>query len=192
MSSLSTCVNGRMFSEGFNILLQLWAIEHFYRQYDRIDLLNGIGNKINNHSRRMEGFTAPVGFASNHMLPFRVLRQFGQVQVIPLRPNKDHYKYDFGQNVPEVHNILQRWERVITIYMGARRSFCTSEYNMWILKGANGREFSKEDIMGSLMRERIYKHTPCGTLSKKSLHITRGKMAPSSWDRYLRDFKILG
>jgi len=64
MSSLSTCVNGRMFSEGFNILLQLWAIEHFYRQYDRIDLLNGIGNKINNHSRRMEGFTAPVGFVN--------------------------------------------------------------------------------------------------------------------------------
>ncbi|KAH0679286.1 hypothetical protein KY284_020371 [Solanum tuberosum] len=62
MRSLSACVDGRMFFEGCNILLQLWAIEHFYLRSDAVDIFLGYGNKINNHPRRMVAFTAPVGF----------------------------------------------------------------------------------------------------------------------------------
>ncbi|KAH0702334.1 hypothetical protein KY285_016612 [Solanum tuberosum] len=54
--------DGRMFFEGCNILLQLWAIEHFYIRSDAVDTFLGYGNKIDNHPRRMVAFTAPVGF----------------------------------------------------------------------------------------------------------------------------------
>ncbi|KAH0672627.1 hypothetical protein KY290_024856 [Solanum tuberosum] len=62
MRSLSACVNGRMFFEGCNLLLQLWAIEHFYLRFDAVDIFLGYGNKIDNHPRRMVAFTALVGF----------------------------------------------------------------------------------------------------------------------------------
>ena len=113
-------------------------------------------------------------------------RQFGQVQVIPLRSDMDHNNYEFGQNDPEVHNILRRWERVIFIDTGISLSFYIVEYYMWILKEAEGRELSEEGYYYGLTDEREnilarnlwnfgYKVTP----------YTRGKMAPSSWDRYL-------
>ncbi|KAK4736992.1 hypothetical protein R3W88_000689 [Solanum pinnatisectum] len=38
IKSLSACVNGRIFFEGCNILLQLWAIEHFYVWSDAVDI----------------------------------------------------------------------------------------------------------------------------------------------------------
>ncbi|KAH0748724.1 hypothetical protein KY290_027956 [Solanum tuberosum] len=60
MRSLSACVDGRMFFEGCNILLQLWAIEHFYICSDAVDIFLGYGNKIDNHPRRMVAFTAPT------------------------------------------------------------------------------------------------------------------------------------
>ncbi|KAK4713540.1 hypothetical protein R3W88_019447 [Solanum pinnatisectum] len=40
MRSLSACVNGRMFFEGCNLLLQLWAIEHFYLRSDVVDIFS--------------------------------------------------------------------------------------------------------------------------------------------------------
>ncbi|KAH0768988.1 hypothetical protein KY290_012969 [Solanum tuberosum] len=62
MRSMSACVDGRMFFKGCNILLQLWAIEHFYIRSDAVDIFLGYGNKIDNHPRRMIAFTAPVKF----------------------------------------------------------------------------------------------------------------------------------
>ncbi|KAH0781779.1 hypothetical protein KY290_001377 [Solanum tuberosum] len=62
MRSLSAFVDGRMFFEGYNFLLQLWTIEHFYLRSDAVDIFLGYGNKIDNHPRRMVTFTAPVGF----------------------------------------------------------------------------------------------------------------------------------
>ncbi|KAH0652695.1 hypothetical protein KY289_030373 [Solanum tuberosum] len=62
MRRLSACVNSRMFFEGCNLLLQLWAIEHFYPRSNVVDIFLGYGNKIDNHPRRMVAFTAPLGF----------------------------------------------------------------------------------------------------------------------------------
>ncbi|KAH0655574.1 hypothetical protein KY285_030456 [Solanum tuberosum] len=183
MRSLSACVDGRMFFEGCNLLLQLWAIEHFYLRSDAVDNFLGYGNKINNHLRRMIAFTAPVGFIDwqiflielesyriqwkLHWLstplaivrgddryfieliglkgvqpytPLRVLRQFGRTQVIPLRSDMEHCKYEFGLDKPQVHIILRRWVRVLTIPMGAREALCTREYYIWILKEVKDRE----------------------------------------------------
>ncbi|KAH0682675.1 hypothetical protein KY290_021256 [Solanum tuberosum] len=80
--------------------------------------------------------------------PLRVLHQFGQTQVIPLRSNMDQFKYDFELDNPQIHNILQRWERVVTIPMGARWAFCTLEYCIWILKEVKSRELSGEGYYG--------------------------------------------
>ena len=182
MRSLSACVDGRMFFEGCNLLLQLWAIEHFYLGYDAVNIFLGYGNKIDNHPRRMVTFTAPVGFVdwqifltelescriqwklhwflTTHAIirgddryfieliglkgvqpytPFRVLRQFGRTQVIPLRSDMEHCKYEFGLDKPQVRIILRRWERVLTIPMGARQALCTCEYYVWILKEVKDR-----------------------------------------------------
>ncbi|KAK4723979.1 hypothetical protein R3W88_026758 [Solanum pinnatisectum] len=138
MRSLSACINGRMFFEGCNLLLQLWAIEHFYLRSDEVDIFLGYGNKIDNHLRRMVAFTAPIGFVEWQIffiklescriqwklhwlttpnaivrgddlylielislkdvqpyVPLRVLRQFGQTQVIPLRSDMEQFKYEF-------------------------------------------------------------------------------------------------
>ena len=62
MSSLSACVDGRMFFEGCNLLLQLWAIDHFHKRSDVVETYLGQGNKIDNHPRRLACFAAPVGF----------------------------------------------------------------------------------------------------------------------------------
>ena len=60
--SLSACVDGRMFFEGCNLLLQLWSIDHFHKRSDVIDTYLGQGNKIDNHPIRLACFAAPVGF----------------------------------------------------------------------------------------------------------------------------------
>ena len=42
--------------------------------------------------------------------PLRVLLQFGQIQMIPLRSHMSHYGYDFGSELPQVNTILRRWQ----------------------------------------------------------------------------------
>ena len=54
--------------------------------------------------------------------PLRVLHQFGQTQMIPLRSDMEPFNYEFGIDKPQVHNILRRWERVLTIPIGARQA----------------------------------------------------------------------
>ena len=46
MRSLSACVDGRMFFEGCNLLLKLWAIEHFQTRSDVVDIFLGQGNRL--------------------------------------------------------------------------------------------------------------------------------------------------
>lgn len=55
------CTKGRRSFEGCNFLLQLWAIEHFYKRSNMIDILTGVGNKIDTHSQSMAKFIALVG-----------------------------------------------------------------------------------------------------------------------------------
>ncbi|KAH0633191.1 hypothetical protein KY284_035977 [Solanum tuberosum] len=234
MRSLSACVDGRMFFEGCNLLLQLWAIEHFYIRSDVVDIFMGYGNKINNHPRRMVAFTAPVGFvdwqifltelesyriqwklhwlSTPHAIvrgndryfieliglkgvqpytPLRVLRQFGRTQVIPLRSNMEHCKYEFGLDKPQVHIILRRWERVLTIPMGARQALCTREFYIWILKEVKDREVSEEGYYGLTdERENIWARNVLKIKNECTLY-TISQLAPSSWNRYLQDFQNL-
>ena len=80
--------------------------------------------------------------------PLRVLRQFGQIQMIPLRSHMSHYGYDFGSELPQVNTILQRWENVITIDIQDHRPFCTPEYYVWILEDAEHRDLSEGGLPG--------------------------------------------
>ena len=64
--------------------------------------------------------------------PLRVLRQFGQIQMIPLRSHMSHYGYDFGSELPQVNTILRRWKNVITIDVQEHRPFGTPEYYIWL------------------------------------------------------------
>ncbi|KAH0671250.1 hypothetical protein KY285_023639 [Solanum tuberosum] len=69
MRSLSACINGRMFFDRCNLLLQLWAVEYFYLRSDAVDIFLGYGNKnIDNRPRIMVAFTALVGFVDWQIL----------------------------------------------------------------------------------------------------------------------------
>lgn len=57
----SKCARVRRLFEGCNLILQIWAIEHFYRSNAMVDILFRITNKVNSHLQRMAEFVAPVG-----------------------------------------------------------------------------------------------------------------------------------
>ena len=80
--------------------------------------------------------------------PLRVLRQFGQIQIIPLRSHMSHYGYDFGSELPQVNTILRRWKNVITIDVQEHRPFCTPEYYVWLLEDAEHRDLSEGGLPG--------------------------------------------
>ncbi|KAK4713553.1 hypothetical protein R3W88_019460 [Solanum pinnatisectum] len=208
--SLSACVNGRIFFEGCNLLLQLWAIEHFYLRSDAVDIFLGYGNKIDNHTRRMVAFTAPIGFVNWQIgddryfieliglkgvqpyAPLRVLRQFGRTQVVPLQSDMEKFKYEFGVDKPQVHNILRRWERVLTIPIGAGQALCTRGYYLWILNEVEDRELSGEGYYGLAdERENIWIRNTLN-ITQEVTPYTRSQLAPSSWSRYLQDLENLG
>ncbi|KAH0655573.1 hypothetical protein KY285_030455 [Solanum tuberosum] len=153
MRSLSACVDGRMFFEGCNLLLQLWAIEHFYLRSDAVD--NFLELESYRIQWKLHWLSTPLAIVRGDdryfieliglkgvqpYTPLRVLRQFGRTQVIPLRSDMEHCKYEFGLDKPQVHIILRRWVRVLTIPMGAREALCTREYYIWILKEVKDRE----------------------------------------------------
>ncbi|KAH0655330.1 hypothetical protein KY285_030212 [Solanum tuberosum] len=80
--------------------------------------------------------------------PLRVLRQFGQIQMIPLRSHMGQYGYDFGPEIPQVGTILRRWERVVTIDVREHRPLCTPEYYVWLLEDAEHVDLSEEGLPG--------------------------------------------
>ncbi|KAL3365364.1 hypothetical protein AABB24_010488 [Solanum stoloniferum] len=122
----------------------------------------------------------------------RVLCQFKQNQVIPLRSNMDQFKYDFGLDNLQVHNILRRWERVVTIRMGAQQAFCTLEYCICILKEAKGIELSGDGYYGLMdERENIWARNLLN-LGYEVTPYVKEQMAPSSWDQYLQDVEFVG
>ena len=84
----------------------------------------------------------------------RNLRQFGHIQMIPLRSHMSHYRYDFGSEIPQVNTILQRWENVITIDVQEHRPFCTPEYYVWILEDVEHRYLSEGGLRGLAMKKR--------------------------------------
>ena len=83
MRSASAYVNGRMFFEECNHLLQLWAIKHFQIGCDAVDIFLGQGNKIDNHIRRKVSFTAPGGFVDWKIFLTEHGRSIGCPRLIP-------------------------------------------------------------------------------------------------------------
>ncbi|KAK4733721.1 hypothetical protein R3W88_007982 [Solanum pinnatisectum] len=162
--ALTRCTKGKRYFDGCNFLLQLWPVEHFYQRANMVDIIRGsMGNKITNHTSRMKYFVSPVGtedwfvYMREPLLglngvqpytPLRVLQQFGQIQMIPLRSHISHYGYDFGPEIPQVGTILQRWERVVTIDVREHRPFCTPEYYIWLLEDAEHVDLSEEALPG--------------------------------------------
>ncbi|KAH0738533.1 hypothetical protein KY290_037238 [Solanum tuberosum] len=204
MRSLSACVDGRMFFEGCNLLMQLWAIEHFYIRSDVVDIFLELESyRIQWKLHWLSTPHAIVRGDDRYIIeliglkgvqpytPLRVLRQFGRTQVIPLRSNMEHCKYEFGLDKPQVHIILRRWERVLTIPMGAQQALCTREYYIWILKEVKDREVSEEGYYGLTdERENIWARNVLKIKNKCTLY-TISQLAPSSWNRYLQDFQNL-
>ncbi|KAH0669825.1 hypothetical protein KY285_023971 [Solanum tuberosum] len=202
MRSLSACVDGQMFFEVCNIFLQLWAIEHFYLWSDAIFLIKLKSCRIQWKLYWLSTPHAIVRGDDHYFIkliglkcvqpytPLQVLRQFGRTQVIPLRSDLEQFKYEFGLDKPQVHNILRRWERVLTIPMGARQALCIREYYIWILKEVKDRKLSGEGYYGLTdERENIWARNVL-KIRHEVIPYRRSQLAPSSWNRYLQDFRI--
>lgn len=68
-------------------------------------------------------------------------------------------EYNFVSDIPQVHDILQRWERVITIDAKEQRPFCTPEYYVWMVENTRNKALSEEGLSGFAdERERIRAH----------------------------------
>ena len=62
LRALTACNKSKRYFEGCNFLLQLWAVEDFYKRANKVDIVRGtMGNKIVNHHLRMKYFISPVG-----------------------------------------------------------------------------------------------------------------------------------
>ena len=71
------------------------------------------------------------------------------------------FKYDFLLDKPQVHNILRRWERVLTIPIGERQTLCTHEYRIWILIESEVPISSGEGYHGLADERETYGHGAC-------------------------------
>ncbi|KAH0650595.1 hypothetical protein KY285_030685 [Solanum tuberosum] len=65
--------------------------------------------------------------------PVRVLQQFGQAQIIPLRANMRNSEISFGPNfeVPRAREILHEWDNILTLDIGNGPEREIPEYQVW-------------------------------------------------------------
>ncbi|KAJ8544673.1 hypothetical protein K7X08_017256 [Anisodus acutangulus] len=82
--------------------------------------------------------------------PLRVLRQFGQKQVIPLQTNMRVSEIQFGPNfiVPRTRQILHEWNIVDKIDVGDGQAGITPEYCAWLREGHDNSGLSPEGESG--------------------------------------------
>ena len=100
------------------------------------------------------------------------------------------FKYKFGLDKPQDHNILQRWECVLTIPISALKALCTHEYRICILIEFEVPISSGEGYHGLAdERENIWARSVLN-MRQEVPPITRGQLEPSSWSRYLQDLRI--
>ncbi|KAK4724565.1 hypothetical protein R3W88_027344 [Solanum pinnatisectum] len=71
--------------------------------------------------------------------PVRVLQQFSQAQVIPLRANMRVFEISFGPNfeVPRSREILHEWNSILTIDIGNWPEREMLEYQVWLRDDRN-------------------------------------------------------
>ncbi|KAH0650128.1 hypothetical protein KY284_030040 [Solanum tuberosum] len=62
LRSMITCIRGNNFFGGCSMLLQIWAIEYFYRYDPQMDFYMGARNRIESHEDRLQNWVgAPTG-----------------------------------------------------------------------------------------------------------------------------------
>ncbi|KAG5581692.1 hypothetical protein H5410_052319 [Solanum commersonii] len=151
------------FFEGCNLLLQMWAMEHFHQHKNMDDICFSNINHINSFYDRMKEFVYPwkypllprfpayikcrrfyyielIGLKGlQPYAPVRVLQKFGQAQVIPLQANMRNSEISFGPNfdVPRASEILHEWEYILTIDIGNGPEKEIPEYQVWFQEGRN-------------------------------------------------------
>ncbi|KAK4356107.1 hypothetical protein RND71_025078 [Anisodus tanguticus] len=71
--------------------------------------------------------------------PLRILRQFGQAQIIPLQANMRVSEVQFGPNfiIPRARQVLDEWIDIDTMDIGDSQAGGTPEYHAW-LRGDRG------------------------------------------------------
>lgn len=54
--------------------------------------------------------------------------------MIPLRSSISLSEYEFEEEIPKLHNICKRWERVLTLVLQENRPYSTPKYYVWIFE----------------------------------------------------------
>ncbi|KAK4350797.1 hypothetical protein RND71_030110 [Anisodus tanguticus] len=195
LRALGKCKRGKTnFFKGCNLILQMWAIEHFYQRSNMTDICFSESNKTASFYDRTKHFLSPVGvkdwyeFLASRIsyqiqwkypllpnakkaymrckrlyyieliglkglqpyAPLRVLRQFGQKQIIPLQANMRVSEIQFGPNfiVPRTVQILHEWNSVDKIDVGDGQAGTTPEYCAWLREGHDNSDLSPEGESG--------------------------------------------
>ncbi|KAJ8564485.1 hypothetical protein K7X08_000945 [Anisodus acutangulus] len=195
LRALGKCKRGKTnFFKGCNLILQMWAIEHFYQRSNMTDICFSESNKTASFYDRTKHFLSPVGtkdwyeFLASRIsdqiqwkypllpnakkayvrcrrlyyieliglkglqpyAPLRVLRQFGQKQIIPLQANMRVSEIQFGPNfiVPRARQILHEWNSVDKIDVGDGQAGNTPEYGAWLREGHDNSDHSPEGESG--------------------------------------------
>ncbi|KAK4379959.1 hypothetical protein RND71_001821 [Anisodus tanguticus] len=163
--ALGKCKIGETnFFEGCNLILQMWAMEHFYQRLNMVDIWLSESTKIVSFYDRTKRFVSPVdtedwykflasrtsdqiqwkcplllstkksyiryirlyyieliGLKGHQLYALlRILRQFGQEQIIPLRANIRISKIQFRPNfiIPRARQILDEWNNIDKMEIG--------------------------------------------------------------------------
>ncbi|XP_060190269.1 uncharacterized protein LOC132619354 [Lycium barbarum] len=89
--ALGKCRRGKTsFFEGCNILLQMWAMEHFYQRWNMADICLGESKRITSFYERTKPFVSPVG--TRDWYGFLASRTGNQIQwKYPLLPRTTVY-----------------------------------------------------------------------------------------------------
>ncbi|KAK4351629.1 hypothetical protein RND71_030942 [Anisodus tanguticus] len=193
--ALGKCKRGETsFFEGCNLILQIWAMEHFYQRPNMVDICFSESNKIVSFYDRTKWFVSPVGINDWYeflasctgdqiqwkypLLPntkkayirckrlyyiefiglkglqpyalLRVLRQFGQKQIIPLQANMRVSEVQFGSNfiIPRARQILDEWNDIDTMDIGDSQAGGTPEYHAWLREDRDNTDLSPEGEQG--------------------------------------------
>uniref|UniRef100_M1AGK1 Uncharacterized protein n=1 Tax=Solanum tuberosum TaxID=4113 RepID=M1AGK1_SOLTU len=105
-----------------------------------IDIGNGPEKEISDYQvwfREDRNSISPEGLQP--YAPVRVLQQFGQPQVIPLRANMRNSEIPFRPNfeVPRAREILHEWDNILTIDIGNGPEKEISDYQVWFREDRN-------------------------------------------------------
>ncbi|XP_009614920.1 uncharacterized protein [Nicotiana tomentosiformis] len=133
LRALSAYARGYDNFKGYNLLLQIWATEHFFQWEATIDHFVGVsGRAILRTSQRY--FIELIGLEGiQPYSPLQVLRQFGMIQDVPLWTRTTLYEDDYNGQIPipRIRKLQEEWNDLVTMHMG-QNSWCTPEYYVWI------------------------------------------------------------